>query len=210
MTVDETTKVQNAERRMQILEGALKVFSTKGFHKATNKDIAAAAGGISPGLIYWYFKDKEDLFVSLLYERVNLLQLIDHSNEIMALPPREALLLVGDTYLGVFRSPQHVALFRIILGEISRFPQIGDMFYKLLVSKLFKLLNGYLQHQIVLGVFRPHDTATATRSFVGMFVIQVLAREFLHQPEALATGDDLILETVVEIFVRGLEASGQS
>ena len=57
------------DRRQQILEAALKVFSTKGYHKATNKDIAEAAGGISPGLIYWYFKDKQDVFLSLLRER---------------------------------------------------------------------------------------------------------------------------------------------
>ena len=39
---------ENGDRRQQIIEAALKVFSTKGYHKATNKDIAQAAGGISP------------------------------------------------------------------------------------------------------------------------------------------------------------------
>nr|MDQ2998168.1 TetR/AcrR family transcriptional regulator [Chloroflexota bacterium] len=43
---------ENSDRRQQIIAAALKVFSIKGFHKATNKDIAQAAGGISPGLIY--------------------------------------------------------------------------------------------------------------------------------------------------------------
>ena len=60
---------EQSDRRNQILEAALRVFGTKGFHKATNKDIAEAAGGISPGLIYWYFKDKEDLFLSIIRER---------------------------------------------------------------------------------------------------------------------------------------------
>ena len=40
------------ERRQQIIDGALEVFSEKGFEKATNKDIAEAAGIGSPGLIY--------------------------------------------------------------------------------------------------------------------------------------------------------------
>ena len=69
---------QPADRRSQILEAALQVFSTKGFQKATNKDIASAAGGMSPGLIYHYFKGKEGLFISFVRERATLLQLTYH------------------------------------------------------------------------------------------------------------------------------------
>ncbi|HCF29675.1 MAG TPA: TetR family transcriptional regulator, partial [Cyanobacteria bacterium UBA11049] len=36
-------------KRQQIIDGALQVFASKGFEKATNKDIAAAAGIGSPG-----------------------------------------------------------------------------------------------------------------------------------------------------------------
>src|SRR4029078_12417285 len=86
---------ENADRRQQILEAALKVFSTKGFHKATNKDIAQAAGGISPGLIYWYFNDKEDQFLSITPERAPIFQLADHPEPLMDLPPREGLALIG-------------------------------------------------------------------------------------------------------------------
>ena len=72
---------QSIDRRTQILEAALEVFSTKGFHKATNKDIASAAGGMSPGLIYHYFKDKEDLFISLVdvYKRQLINSLTCHT-----------------------------------------------------------------------------------------------------------------------------------
>jgi AcrR family transcriptional regulator len=39
-------------RRQQIIDGALQVFATKGFERATNKDIALASKIGSPGLIY--------------------------------------------------------------------------------------------------------------------------------------------------------------
>ena len=51
-------------RRQQIIDGALQVFASKGFEKATNKDIAVASGIGSPGLIYHYFKDKCDSFLA--------------------------------------------------------------------------------------------------------------------------------------------------
>ena len=53
-------EVHAEERREQIIEAATFVFSRKGFQAATNKEIAAEAG-IAPGLIYHYFKDRQDL-----------------------------------------------------------------------------------------------------------------------------------------------------
>jgi len=49
------------ERRQQILEAALAVFSQKGYH-ATNVSDVAAQAGVSQGTIYWYFDSKDELF----------------------------------------------------------------------------------------------------------------------------------------------------
>jgi AcrR family transcriptional regulator len=196
---------ETTDRRQQILEAALKVFSTKGFHKATNKDIAEAAGGISPGLIYWYFKDKQDLFLSLIRERAAIFDIVTHPERLMDLPPREALALIGRSFLSVLHVPANVAMFRIVVSEAMRFPQVGEQFYKMVPAHVFATLNAYFQHQVELGNFRPHDTAIATRSFMGMFVAHIILREVMRQPEARATSDDQVVATAVEIFVRGLE-----
>jgi AcrR family transcriptional regulator len=48
-------------RREAIAEAALKLFAEVGFDNVNNKDLGRAAG-VAPGLIYYYFKDKDDLF----------------------------------------------------------------------------------------------------------------------------------------------------
>jgi AcrR family transcriptional regulator len=202
-------EIDSADRRQQIIEAALKVFSTKGFHKATNKDIAEAAGGISPGLIYWYFKDKEDLLLTIIRERAAVFQLADHPERIMDLAPREGLALIGSTYVSVFRVPGNVAILRILVGEAIRFPQIGEMFFKLVGRRFLDFLSQYLQHQVELGRLRPHASMIAARSFLGMLVVNVVARELMRQPEALSTSDEQIVTTVVDIFVSGLEPRSQ-
>ena len=53
-TADERTR-RRRERRRQILNAALEVFSQKGFHAANVSDVAARAG-VSQGTIYWYFE----------------------------------------------------------------------------------------------------------------------------------------------------------
>lgn len=204
--MEQSEEQEAIDRRQQILEAALQVFSTKGFHKATNKDIAEAAGGISPGLIYWYFKDKEDLFLSIVRERAAIFQLADHPEQLMDLPPEQGLALIGRTYLSVFRVPGNVAFFRIAVGEAIRFPQIAEMFLQVVAKRFLQLVSQYLQHQVDLRRLRPHDTLIAGRSFVGMFIVNVVARELLREPEALAMPDEQIVGSVVAIFLGGLAA----
>ncbi|MDI7740918.1 TetR/AcrR family transcriptional regulator [Lysinibacillus fusiformis] len=47
-------------RRKQIVDGALKLFKEKGFHRATTREIAKAAG-FSIGTLYEYIRTKEDV-----------------------------------------------------------------------------------------------------------------------------------------------------
>ncbi|MEN9936694.1 MAG: hypothetical protein RLZZ387_3273 [Chloroflexota bacterium] len=194
-----------ADRRQQIMQAALEVFSTKGFQKATNKDIAEAAGGISPGLIYHYFKDKQDLFFSILQERAPIVSLAAHPERLMELPPREGLTLIGRSYLSVIAAPGNLAVFRILLSEAIRFPQISEMLYKAAIVRVFGLVVRYLEYQMELGRMRRVDPMIATRSFIGMFIAQIMVREVFRQPEALATSDETVVTTAVDIFLHGIE-----
>lgn len=198
---------RTAERRRQILDAALHVFSAKGYDKATNKDIANAAGGISPGLIYWYFKDKEDLLMSLIRERATILELAEHPEHLLDLPPRDGFALLARSYLAIFETPGTTAFLRTMLGTFVRFPHLSELFYRVAAGRLFHVIDRYLQLNVERGLLRPHDTGIAARAFLGMLVVQVAARELLHQPEALATSDEQIVATLVELFVRGLEAT---
>ena len=64
MGIAERKKKEKERRRQQILVAAKRVFSIKGFSKATMEDIAREAE-LSPGTLYIYFKNKEDLYASL-------------------------------------------------------------------------------------------------------------------------------------------------
>src|SRR5438552_19017136 len=60
-----TTQVETSlDRRTQILDAALVCFAQRGFHQASMHDISAE-GGISVGLIYRYFENKEDVISAM-------------------------------------------------------------------------------------------------------------------------------------------------
>jgi len=52
------------ERRTQIIESAVKVFSRQGF-ASTRMDDVAVESGLSKGLLYWYFKSKEEIIIAI-------------------------------------------------------------------------------------------------------------------------------------------------
>lgn len=57
------------EKYERILEAALRVFAAKGFHEAKVTEIARTAG-VADGTIYLYFKNKDDLLISLFESRL--------------------------------------------------------------------------------------------------------------------------------------------
>jgi AcrR family transcriptional regulator len=58
------------KKRLSIMDSALKCFGEKGYHSTTMDDIVAYSD-MSKGLIYNYFKSKEELYISLMDERSN-------------------------------------------------------------------------------------------------------------------------------------------
>ena len=62
-----TARLPAAERRQQLLDVALEVFSREGFHQTSMNDIAEAAGVTKP-VLYQHFGSKRELFAELLRE----------------------------------------------------------------------------------------------------------------------------------------------
>jgi AcrR family transcriptional regulator len=54
-----------AERRRQLLDTALEVFATRGFHRTSMNDVAEAAGVTKP-VLYQHFRSKRELYLELL------------------------------------------------------------------------------------------------------------------------------------------------
>ncbi len=80
MGIQERKERERERRRQQIIVAAKRVFSEKGFNKATMEDIAKEAE-LSPGTLYLYFKNKEELYASLSLRILQYLMIrLEHVN----------------------------------------------------------------------------------------------------------------------------------
>jgi AcrR family transcriptional regulator len=105
------------EKEKAIFGAALKIIKLKGFHKARMSDIAQEAG-ISYGLVYHYFKSKEDLFETILKQWWDgLFDILDGIRRCDT-DVRAKLASIVQYYLGTYhRDPELVTIF---ITEISR------------------------------------------------------------------------------------------
>ena len=65
-------QVIDPKKRLNILKVAAELFATQPFHKVLLSDVAEAAG-VGKGTLYIYFKDKNDLYLSVVYNGFSLL-----------------------------------------------------------------------------------------------------------------------------------------
>jgi TetR/AcrR family fatty acid metabolism transcriptional regulator len=72
---------KNPEKRIRILDAALKVFATRGFYNAKVSEVAREAG-VADGTIYLYFESKDALLIALFEDRMQ--RLIARANDEIA------------------------------------------------------------------------------------------------------------------------------
>ena len=110
----DTTK--SAEKRHAIIEAALDCFSQYGFDSTSVKMIAQAADTKSPALIYYYFKDKDDLLMACMTDlEVPPVQDIPDDTD-----PAEWMVQMQVEYLDLLAVPQFKKLILCAYSVISR------------------------------------------------------------------------------------------
>lgn len=191
------------ERREQILQAAQRVYAREGFHQGTIKKIAQEAELKSPALIYWYFKDKKELFQAVLKQFSPLLHRLPDLVLQMDSPPRDVLSLVAQTYLKTFDNPKARQLLRISIAEMSQRGRVVSQLGESLLLVLNFIVT-YLQRQVELGRLRPHDSQSAARSFMGTLLAYVLSREFVPALRRNLPHREQYVQEMVNIFLSGL------
>ena len=190
------------DRRQQILEAALKVFAEKGFKGATNKNITDEAG-VTPGLIYWYFKSKEDLLFALLEERVKPGQFPLPLEHLTAFPPEHVVPMLAQYALSRLDNQDTINLFKIFAGEAIRSEQIRVLANSQ-INRIIDVLSGYLAAQMEVGQMRRDDPTLCAQTLLAGIFASIMRRRFFDDPQMLSYSKEQIVESVVGIFLRGM------
>ncbi|MEO8606799.1 MAG: TetR/AcrR family transcriptional regulator [Chloroflexota bacterium] len=190
-------------RRDEIVQAALTVFAEQGFHKASIKQIAAAAGLKSPSLIYWYFKDKEELLYAVMTSLTSVFEIDANADAVMDLPPEDVLVLVAQGFSTVITNPNAIRIIKLFLTEALRSaesitPGIQN------AERVLNFLISYLGRQIELGRLKPHNPQTSARAFVWMLLGYLMAHDIVPQMGVGLPDIESYKREIIELFLNGL------
>jgi AcrR family transcriptional regulator len=203
----ETERISRREReylahRGEILSAAEKVFAAKGFFPTTMSDIARRAE-FGTGTLYKYFKSKEELYFTLIDEKVeeiNRLVKTELSQKISAVERIKEALQLQFEFIERNRD-----FFRIYISERSRFEwtvkdDLGKGLHEKMVSYI-DILSEVIRQGIEKGEFRSMDPRDLAHAFVGIVNSFVFEWLISREPYPLVSK----LSTVLEIFLSGVQ-----
>ncbi|WP_156807466.1 TetR/AcrR family transcriptional regulator [Effusibacillus pohliae] len=181
-----------------IFQAAIDIFSERGFDRATMDDIAARAN-VAKGTIYYHFKSKEDLFLFLVEEGIDLLREAVHEQirpDMTGKQKLEAAIRQQIEFFGEYRD-----FCIIMLREAWGAEQRQKEFRKML-TEYTKLLEGLIAQGIAEGSFIKTDPESAAWTVFGGAAIASL-HLLLGRREYRA---DQLSRQVTAILLEGLQA----
>jgi AcrR family transcriptional regulator len=195
-------------KRERILEAATRVFARSGYHGARVSDIATEAG-IAYGLVYHYFKNKEEILETIFEERWNaFLHVVERIVDGPGGAAQKLHALAGLILYAYRRRPDWV---KLLVFEIQRSSRFSEPEQIRAVGRLFQSVARVLRAGQEAGELRRDlDPEVACLAFIGaletMITSQVLG--VMRLPEEPEASDDRIVRMVVELFLGGLRAGG--
>jgi AcrR family transcriptional regulator len=172
------------------------LFLAHGYDGVSLDEIVRAAGG-SKTNVYAFYGGKEGLFLAAVEARCRYLQERLVARDLAGLGLEQGLRALGRDLVALLMEPEHLALYRLVIGGTARFPGLGAVWYE----------HGPLASRATIAAFvalhagelaqgaRPEDVA---RAFHDVAVMDLLHRALLGED----VPDEAERERAVEMAVR--------
>ena len=201
-----TGREEAGGKAQTVRAAAERAFLASGFGAVTMDAIAREAG-VSKATVYAHFHSKEELFgavVAHLSER----RFDGFSAE--ALDPRDieaSLLTIASRFLDLVLSPEAIALNRILIGEVSRFPVLGEVFWAAGPERTRVQVEAFLRRAAGAGTLSVPDARLAAEQFIALARGEIHLRSLLRledpdDPVKLAAAAASAVATFLRAFRR--------
>jgi AcrR family transcriptional regulator len=191
------------DKRRQILDAAIRVFARQGFHSTRVADIADEAG-VAYGLVYHYFKSKDEVLNELFTERwALLLAAIEEADRSPTLTARAKLEAVAGFIVDSYRHDPE--LMKVIIVEVTRAANSFGRTHLDQIRRAYQSIAKIVADGQEAGAFRRDiDPLFASMTFYGA-IEQLLSGWIFDVIPTSVTGFEEAKDLVVTTICDGLE-----
>ncbi len=196
MTKKEQRKVQH---RLEILQAGERIFARQGFYPTTMEEIGEEAGW-SKGTLYLYFKSKEDLFFSILTEKMDQFSHDLHTKLAGSSRLEEKIALLVHAHINFFSKNKH--FFQLVIAEQGKVMHTSSTgMREKLIQQQHKYIDGITKS---LSKDLPSTTSveadTLARSIIGAVNVHMVT--WLLEPEHIDLNN--LKSQLTTLFLNGI------
>jgi TetR/AcrR family transcriptional regulator, mexJK operon transcriptional repressor len=161
-----------------IQQAGTEVFLELGYEAATMDHIAAKAG-VAKQTVYNHFQSKDGLFKATVADLTSDLMAPLVVRDLASSAPERLLRSLARDFLMLMLRPSSLALYRLIVSEAARFPELVAEVYAVGPGRMLAMLADYLRWETRNGRLRVDDPDLAAEQFVGMLTGRLQLRALL-------------------------------
>jgi TetR/AcrR family transcriptional regulator len=200
-------RMNAGDRRRQLLDAALELFSRKGFGGTTTKEIAAAAG-VTEAIIFRHFPSKQALYTAVLDSKTESCDHQEWMAEIQAHMDRNndagVLRTLSAAILESYRTDARFE--RILLFAALEGHELGLAHHRKFAVPVFEMFRDYIARRQREGALRDYDAGTVIAAVAGMAQNYAIYTE-LFGFKQLRLADEQVIEIFTNIMMRGIRQS---
>jgi TetR/AcrR family transcriptional regulator, mexJK operon transcriptional repressor len=186
----------------QIMLAAKDLFTSQGFG-ATSMDAIARTANVSKATLYAHFSGKEELFAAMVSHACRAQSRLLSAPDAEGLELTEALSEIGRNLLSFILSPQAIAIFRVVVGETARFPELGRIFFESGPNQMRATLSAFLAKAAERGRLDIAEPFRAAEHLIGMLQTPVHMHVLFGVKKGFTEDEvDKVVKDAVEAFLR--------
>lgn len=197
-TGDTTSGLRPKARK--IVEAARRLFLTESYDLVT-MDMIAQTAGVSKATLYAYFPSKDELFSSLMQQECQAFE----QQFVFSLQPNESLedtlTRLGAALMAAVDKEEVQCLYRLLVGEVRRFPTLALTFKLEGPTSLQARLRTFFEHAVEAGLLKIEDFDVATDQFFALTMGQVSFDRALGLPSLPPETAKKQIEGAVSMFM---------
>lgn len=203
-------RMAGEDRRRQILEVAMTLFSQRGFRGTTTKEIGAAAG-VSEAMVFRHFANKSELYAAILDQKAChtgtmegiCLELTDVMQR-----GDDAEVFEGIALGMLQHHEEDLEFIRLLLYSALEGHELFQMFWERNVRQMADFMRAYIHQRQQDGAFRRIDPLIVARMFTGTIINHSLAN-LLFDPQRtlLDVPNERAAQAFSEILLRGISTN---
>jgi TetR/AcrR family transcriptional repressor of mexJK operon len=186
-----------------ILDAAATLFMDQGFG-ATSMDAVARKAGVSKATLYAHFSGKEELFSAIISGECSKQARLFEATASYGGNLRDMLTEIGDGLLRLLLSRQAIAMYRLVVAETPRFPELGRAFFRSGPDIVRRRIKTFLEEAGRRGQLSLPDPGRAAEHLIGMLMAPIHGNRLLGITDRAPSETEMedIVRSAVDAFLR--------